>query len=104
MRSGFFGFLVFCGFLAFLWGIQMGREPSCQYCSDGYLYGAYMNSDHEKSEGDEPPTPRYYLSSTGVRHNETCKYYRNDGYRELLGNERNMCTKKEGRACKICGG
>ena len=34
--------------------------------------------------------------SSGIRHNKSCRYYRNSKGR--------MCTKDEGRACKKCGG
>jgi len=46
----------------------------------------------EEREGEKS----YYLSSTGIRHNRTCKYFK--------ANPKFMCTKKEGRACQICGG
>ena len=34
--------------------------------------------------------------SSGIRHNSTCRWYKNSKGR--------MCTKDEGRACKVCGG
>ncbi len=40
---------------------------------------------------------KYWITtSTGVRHNSSCRYYMNSKGR--------LCTKNEGRACKICGG
>jgi hypothetical protein len=40
---------------------------------------------------------KYWLtSSSGIRHNSSCRYYMNSKGR--------TCTKDEGRACKICGG
>lgn len=51
----------------------------------------------------QPPTKKQEAAKTywitiksGVRHNSNCRYYKNSNGR--------MCTKEEGRACKICGG
>lgn len=38
----------------------------------------------------------WITSSSGVRHNEKCRYFRTSKGRP--------CTRDEGRACKICGG
>ena len=38
----------------------------------------------------------WITSSSGVRHNEKCRYFKTSKGRP--------CTKDEGRACKICGG
>lgn len=47
-----------------------------------------------KSQTDEKT--HWISSSSGVRHNATCRYYRNSRGRE--------CAAEEGRPCKICGG
>jgi hypothetical protein len=40
---------------------------------------------------------RYWLTiKSGIRHNSSCRYYRNSRGRP--------CGPNEGRACKICGG
>ena len=40
---------------------------------------------------------RYWLTiKSGIRHNSTCRYYRNSKGR--------ACGPNEGRACKVCGG
>ncbi|MFC5049222.1 hypothetical protein ACFPK9_01130 [Rubritalea spongiae] len=38
----------------------------------------------------------WITNSSGIRHNKSCRYYRNSKGR--------ACTKNEGRACKKCGG
>ena len=38
----------------------------------------------------------WITTSSGVRHNSSCRYYMNSNGRK--------CSKNEGRACKICGG
>lgn len=40
------------------------------------------------------PSDYYYLSSTGVRHNRRCKYYRRG----------RPCSASTGRRCRLCGG
>ena len=45
----------------------------------------------EDSESGE-----YWLSSTGKRHNSTCRYYKSSKGRP--------CRAKDGVACKVCGG
>jgi len=41
-----------------------------------------------------PVSERYYLSSTGIRHNRRCKYYRRS----------HPCSPSAGRRCRLCGG
>ncbi len=42
-------------------------------------------------------TKTHWLTiKSGIRHNSNCRYFKNSKGR--------MCTKDEGRACKICGG
>jgi len=38
----------------------------------------------------------WLTSSSGVRHNNTCRWYKNSKGR--------LCEPDEGRACKVCGG
>jgi len=58
----------------------------------------------EAQSTNPPPPPQkanatqtHWLTiSSGIRHNSTCRHFKNSKGR--------MCTKDEGRACKICGG
>lgn len=43
-----------------------------------------------------PTGEKYWLSSTGKRHKESCRYYG--------GSSGRVCGPKEGVACRICGG
>ena len=52
--------------------------------------------DWRKGKRPEGTPVTYWLSETGKRHNNTCKYYRNCKGRE--------CGSNEGTACKVCGG
>ena len=67
---------------------ELGRD--CKTCG-----GAYRIQKYTKSSGNGKT---YWInSSSGVRHNSSCRWYGNtqEGY---------FTDKKEGRACKICGG
>jgi hypothetical protein len=52
----------------------------------------------DKAAGRSPTGEgKYWLTtSSGIRHNESCKYYQTSKGR--------VCGKDDGRACKICGG
>jgi len=61
--------------------------------------------DHKKFEtaptsdaADRIPAEltHWITTASGVRHNKSCRWYKNSKGR--------MCTKDEGRACKVCGG
>jgi hypothetical protein len=49
----------------------------------------------EVSQAGQEKT-HWITTSSGVRHNSSCRYFKNSKGR--------MCTPDEGRACKICGG
>lgn len=48
------------------------------------------------SREDDSESGKYCLSSTGKRHNSSCRYYGSSKCRP--------CGPKDGVACKICGG
>lgn len=51
----------------------------------------------EKSIEEVSAEQTHWLTtSSGVRHNSTCRWFKNSKGR--------MCASDEGRACKVCGG
>lgn len=58
---------------------------------------AAPEADTEAESTPSPPAQSHWItSSSSVRHNSGCRYYRNSKGRP--------CGPNEGRACKICGG
>jgi hypothetical protein len=52
---------------------------------------------HEERVQDVSAEQTHWLTlSSGVRHNSTCRWFKNSKGR--------MCGPDEGRACKVCGG
>ena len=49
-----------------------------------------------RTERKAPESGDYWLSSTGKRHNSSCRYYKSAKGRP--------CGAKDGVACKVCGG
>jgi len=47
--------------------------------------------------GSSLPTGKYWLNSSGIRHNDSCRYFRN-------GRGEHINDQQQGRACRICGG
>ena len=71
-------------------------ESQCE--SNGLrLVVLYPSRGEMTPSGAEHRDMRYWLSESGIRHNEDCRYF---------GKSKNgrMCTPDEGRACKACGG
>jgi hypothetical protein len=54
-------------------------------------FSAYSEASKTVSE-----KTHWITTSSGIRHNSRCRYFKNSNGR--------MCTPDEGRACKICGG
>lgn len=44
-----------------------------------------------------PASGKYWLNAGGIRHNDSCRYYRN-------GRGEHLNDQSKGRACRICGG
>lgn len=81
------------------------RYTPCSVCGAGFLgsrEGQSSPSPSISSSAREPQTSTeqeggYWITtSSGIRHNSGCRYYRNSKGRP--------CGPNEGRACRICGG
>lgn len=74
--------------LVALWFANTGKPASLptQNLSSGSI--------ETQSPNVAPPSDQYYLSSTGVRHNRSCKYFRRG----------RSCSANAGRRCRLCGG
>lgn len=55
-----------------------------------------MNAGNVPAREMASELTHWLTTSSGVRHNKSCRYYKNSKGR--------MCTENEGRACKKCGG
>ncbi|HEY4760264.1 MAG TPA: hypothetical protein VIH42_06770 [Thermoguttaceae bacterium] len=64
---------------------------------DGRAYNINTNTGHTPAaQVKQESEQRYWITiKSGVRHNSSCRYYRNSKGR--------LCGPNEGRACKICG-
>lgn len=70
------------------------KQPATPKTTSGTTNRAASQAKGATASKDEKA---YWLTTkSGIRHNSTCRYYKNGQGRS--------CTKDEGRACKICGG
>ncbi len=103
-------------FILLLTPLVYGQHSQSKSEAGTILVNEHQEVDHSQNEGvlsndvelkiqsaltaatQEKEAEKYWLNTSSmVRHNSSCRYY---------GNTKNgrYTTKKEGRACKICGG